>query len=171
MENTLILQAQSGDGTAFSNLVKLYDRRVYHTAYSYLRNMEEAKDVSQEVFLKLHGGIGGYDTSRPFFPWLYQITKNLCLNRIASKSYKTEGLPEVEPYANTRGPEEEALRNEEADSIRRAVDSLPEKMREVIELKHFQDCSYKEMAEILDVPEGTIMSRLRSVPVVLTCFP
>lgn len=160
MENILIAKAKMGDDAAFSGLVKMYDRRVYHTAYSYLRNMDEAKDVSQEVFLRLHRGLEGYDTSRPFFPWLYQITKNLCLNRLGSRSYLTESLPEEEPVTALRGPEEETLRNEEAREIRSAVSGLPEKLREVIELKHFQGCSYKEMAEILDVPEGTVMSRL-----------
>ena len=156
----MILQAKEGNQSAFAGLVKMYDRRVYRTAYSFLKDMEEAQDVSQEVFLKLHRGFSGYDEARPFFPYLYQITKNLCFTRMQSRSWRTESLPEKERAAEGAGPEEAAVRKEQAAGIRRAVEALPEKLREVIELKHFQDCSYREMAEILKIPEGTVMSRL-----------
>lgn len=160
METTLILQAKEGDQSAFEGLVKMYDRRVYRTAYSFLKDMEEAQDISQEVFLKLHRGLSGYDEGRPFFPYLYQITKNLCFTRMKSRSWRTEPLPEKEEPSAEVGPEETVVRKEEAAGVRRAVEALPEKLREVIELKHFQDCSYREMAEILNIPEGTVMSRL-----------
>ncbi len=160
MEQELIIRAQAGDEFAFSGLVRLYDRRIYQAAYSYMRNTDESKDMVQEAFLRAYRNFHRFDVSRSFYPWLHRIIKNLCLNRKASKSYQTSGLPEFEPSSGLRGPEEEVLRMESAREIRTAVDNLPEKHREIIYLKHFQECSYQEMAEILDIPGGTVMSRL-----------
>ena len=154
MEQELILRARAGDGSAFSSLVKLYDRRIYQAAYSILRNPDESKDMVQETFIRAYRHLDNFDPSRPMYPWLHRIVKNLCLNRTSNKGYKTASMPEVEPASAMAGPEESLMRDESAREVRAAVDKLPEKHREIIVLKHFQDCSYREMAEILGVPEG-----------------
>ncbi|MBI9102626.1 MAG: sigma-70 family RNA polymerase sigma factor [Spirochaetales bacterium] len=160
MEQELILKARAGDGAAFNGLVRLYDRRIYQAAYSILRNPDESKDMVQETFIRAYRHINNFDPDRPFYPWLYRIVKNLCLNRTTNKGYRTASLPEMEQASAMAGPEESLMREESAREVREAVERLPEKHREIIVLKHFQDCSYKEMSEILDVPEGTVMSRL-----------
>jgi len=161
MEAQLITQAQSGSREAFSRIVELYGRRVYHAAYSFLHNMDDASDIVQEVFLRAYKNFSSFDANRALYPWLYRITRNLCINMVQRASRKETALPDEDLIAGTgRDPAAELLRSEELEELRGALVELPEKHREMIILKHFQDCSYAEMAEILDVPIGTVMSRL-----------
>jgi RNA polymerase sigma-70 factor, ECF subfamily len=161
MEVQLITAAQAGDTDAFSELVRLYSRRVYRLAYSFLHNVDDASDIVQEVFLRAYRSLARFDTSRAFYPWLHRITRNLCINRRSLKA-NTEGTLPVEELLPAAGydPLATTLRNEELEQLRIAVTNLPEMHREIIVLKHFQECSYAEIAEILDVPIGTVMSRL-----------
>ncbi len=161
MEAQLIAQAQNGSNEAFSRIVDIYGRRVYHAAYSFLHNMDDASDIVQEVFFRAYKNISSFDTTRAMYPWLYRITRNLCINLVQRSSRKDTALPDEELIAGTeRDPAAELLRKEELEVLRLSLDKLPEKHREIILLKHFQDCSYAEMAEILDIPIGTVMSRL-----------
>ena len=161
MEREWILQAQAGSKEAFSIIVRGYDRRVYHAAYSFMRNMDDAADVAQEVFIRAYRSFGSFDAGKALYPWLYRITRNLCINRLKAKSRGNTALPD-EDILPARGltPDAEMLRNEEAAEVRKAVSELPPHFRSIIELKHYQECSYAEMAEILDIPVGTVMSRL-----------
>ena len=161
MERQLILQAQKGNRDAFGELVNLYGRRIYYAAYSFLHNVDDASDSVQEVFLRAFKNLSSFDPSRAFYPWLYRIAKNLCINTVQRASRRDTALPPEDIIASTgRGPESEAVRNEEADQLREAMTLLSDKHREIIKLKHFQECSYAEIAEILDIPIGTVMSRL-----------
>ncbi len=161
MEAQLIVQAQGGSSDAFHELVTLYGRRIYYAAYSFLHNVDDAADIVQEVFLRAYKNIRSFDTTRPIYPWLYRIARNLCINMVKRASHRDKALPEEDLVAsNLPDPESEMLRNEEIGELRRALAKLPEKQREIVELKTFQDCSYAEMAEILDIPIGTVMSRL-----------
>ena len=95
------------------------------------------------------------------FPWLYQIARNLCLNRIERVTKRETGLPDFDTLRSPhRGPDEATIERDEQERVRMAVAALPDQHREIIELSHFQECSYKEMAEILGIPIGTVMSRL-----------
>ncbi len=161
MERELILEAKSGSRDAFTNLMKRYDKRVYYAAYSFLHNIEDASDVAQEVLLKVFKKISTFDHDRPLYPWLYRITRNLCINRINRSENKNYSLSEEELIpSSARTPEAALLRDEESETVRHAVSALPDRHREIIELKHFQDCSYAEISEILNIPIGTVMSRL-----------
>ena len=148
------------ENDAFSAMFRAYDRRIYFTAYRYLGSSEEAADITQEVFLRAWRNFSSYDTDRPVYPWLFRITKNLCINRAKRKSGSEAGLefPELQP--GTESVEREVIQRESREEIRAAVLALPEKFREIIILKHYDECSYEEMAEILDIPKGTVMSRL-----------
>lgn len=161
MEMQLIQLAQSGNRDAFGKLVDLYSRKVYHTAYSILHNVDDAADIAQEVFIRAFRSISSFDVSRAFFPWLYRITKNLCLNSVKRANRRDVTLPvdDILP-ASSRSPENETMRNEEVLELQTAIGVLPDKFQEIVELKHFQECTYAEMAEILDIPIGTVMSRL-----------
>lgn len=161
METQLIVQAQGGSRDAFSQLVELYGRRIYYAAYSFLHNVDDAADIVQEVFLRAYKNIASFDSSRSFYPWLYRITRNLCINTVQKASRKDTALPSEELIpANVRDPAADLLRNEELEELKSALEALPEKHREIIRLKSFQDCSYAEIADILDIPIGTVMSRL-----------
>jgi len=161
METRLVALSKGGDNNAFSQLVALYGKRIYYAAYSFLHNVDDAADIVQEVFLRAYRNIGSFDTKRPFYPWLYRIAKNLCINMVRRSSRRETALPSEELIAS-RGPDPvaELLKNEEMRELHRAIQTLPDKQREILNLKAFQDCSYAEMAEILDIPIGTVMSRL-----------
>ena len=133
METQLILQAQGGNRDAFGKLVELYGRRIYYAAYSFLHNVDDASDVVQEVFLRAFKNLSSFDTSRAFYPWLYRIAKNLCINTVQKASRKDTALPPEEIIAGAeRGPEAEAVRNEEVEQLRRAMELLPDKHLEII---------------------------------------
>ncbi len=161
MEAKAIALSQSGDKDAFSQLVSLYGKRIYYAAYSFLHNVDDAADIVQEVFLRAYRNIGSFDTTRSFYPWLYRIARNLCINAAKKASRRDTALPAEELIASPGpDPASQLLRNEEMDELHRAIEKLPGKQREILTLKTFQDCSYAEIAEILDIPIGTVMSRL-----------
>lgn len=144
----------------FNWMVSSYYNKVLKTALLYLRNRSEAEDITQDVFLKAFRKIDFSKTDESKFPILYTITKNLSLNRIKSSGWKVESLPEWNLPTNITNPEKEYLRKEQIAQINQSLASLKQELREVLILKHYQDCSYKEIAEILGIPEGTVMSRL-----------
>ncbi len=160
-ERNLIVRAKSGDVGAFSVLTRVYLQRVYRAAYAVMRNHADAEDVAQETLVRAYQNIARFDETRPLFPWLYRIARNLCLNRIQRVGKRETELPEYDYFPDRdAGPEEAAIASDERERIRRAVSMLPEQHRRIIELSHFQECSYREIADILDIPMGTVMSRL-----------
>jgi RNA polymerase sigma-70 factor (ECF subfamily) len=160
LQYRIVLMDRMNKNEAFSSMFRSFDRRVYYTALRYLRNRDEAADITQEVFYRAWKNIDSIDPQRPVFPWLYRITKNLCINRVKRKSGSEAGLefPELEP--GKESVENDLMRSESRDEVNRALAALPENFREIIILKHYDECSYEEMAEILDIPKGTVMSRL-----------
>lgn len=145
---------------AFEAMFRAYDRRVYFTAYRYLGSREEAADIAQEVFLRAWKNFSSIDPKRPVFPWLFRITKNLCINKSRKKSGSEAGLEFPELLSGTQSVEKEVIERESQEEIRRAVLNLPDKYRDIIILKHYDECTYEEMSEILEIPKGTVMSRL-----------
>ena len=161
LEHSLIVRAKAGEREAFSLLIRHNIQRVYRAAYAVVRNRDDAEDIAQETFVRAYQSISRFDETRPLFPWLYRIARNLCLNRIERVTKRETELPEFDylPDASA-GPEESAIAAEERRLVRGAVGRLPDQHRQIIELSHFQECSYREIADILDVPMGTVMSRL-----------
>jgi RNA polymerase sigma-70 factor, ECF subfamily len=144
----------------FNWMVSNYYNKVLKTALFYLKNRREAEDITQDVFLKAFHKIDFSKTEESKFPILYTITKNLSLNRIKSSGWNVESLPEWDISTNIANPEKEYLRKEQMAQINESLSSLKQELREVLILKHYQDCSYSEIAEILSIPKGTVMSRL-----------
>lgn len=167
-ETTALREAQQGSRAAFGALVTLYQKRAYAIAYGFVRNRDDALDLAQESFVKAYRSIGRFDTQRPFYPWLYRIVKNTCLNHIKKKRRRGEtsldGLREsgVEFPSTTRGPAGKAALSELRSGIGVALESLGEDHREIIVLRHIHEHSYKEIADVLSIPQGTVMSRLHA---------
>ena len=159
-ETELVLQAKSGNKDAFGLLVSSYSRRIYQAAYSFMRNMDDSADIVQEVFIRAYKNIHSFDTSRPLYPWLFRITKNLCINMKNRGSSSEISLPEFDLPGDSESPESLLMKDQDAEQIRRSLKKLPDPFREILVLKHFQECSYAEIAEILSIPIGTVMSRL-----------
>lgn len=157
--DSTIRRSLAGDQAAFGELFEHYKNLVYKTAYLLLDNPYEAEDALQEIFVKVYGSLDRYDPARgAFSTWLYRMTVNHCLNQRRKARPRAEL---VEAYGAGEAPArsvEERLADEEA--VRKALQSLSGKLRVVIVLRYYHELSYAEIAQILDIPLGTVQSRL-----------
>lgn len=133
-------------------------RRGHIAAVRWLGNDAEAQEAAQEAARRAWAARASYDPARPFYAWYYRILKNLCLNEKARRATRARNPPE--PAPSRPGADAQLVAAEQAVAVQRAMERLKPDQREVLELRHFQDLSYAEMAAVLEVPEGTIMSRL-----------
>jgi len=158
-DQTLVTQALAGRGEAFGTLVERYDRAVYHLAYRTLRDSEEARDVAQEAFFKAYRSLRTFRPGAKFSTWIFSIAYHACCDRLnRRKRYSNEELPErADPGA---GPEQQAIAGDEARRLRAAIAQLPEKYRSVITLYHLQGSQYDEIAQVLEIPIGTVKTHL-----------
>ena len=164
-ERDAIIKCQNGDRQAFGYLVKKYMQRAYYIALGFIGSHESANDLSQEAFLRAYRAIKRFDPDKRFFTWYYQILRNLCFNFNRDKARHARPFSEIEENQIARIPdaidtEKVVERNETRKLVWEALNELKPKDREIIVLKDFQDLSYKEIAEMLSVPIGTVMSRL-----------
>jgi len=158
-DQTLVAETLAGHGEAFGTLVERYDRAVYHLAYRTVRDAEEARDVAQEAFFKAFRSLKTFRPEAKFSTWIFSITYHACCDRLARrKRYSNEELPDrADPGS---GPEQEAIAGEEARRLRAAIARLPEKYRSVITLYHLQGRQYEEIAQVLEIPIGTVKTHL-----------
>jgi RNA polymerase sigma-70 factor (ECF subfamily) len=168
-DGLLIARCQAGDKQAFGVLVEKYMQRAYYTALGLVGTHDDALDLSQEAFIRAYRSIAKFNSSvGEFFTWYYKILRNLCFNFLRDRARHARTFSEVDgPVLRlSEIPDEEhdvsviAERDELKQMLWKAISSLREQDREIIILKDFQDMSYKEIAEVLDCPIGTVMSRL-----------
>jgi RNA polymerase sigma-70 factor, ECF subfamily len=160
MDLVLIRRAQAGDEEAFGLMFEEYKNLVYRTTYLTLGTAADAEDIVQEVFLQVHRSLDSYDPNRgAFSTWLYRITVNRCLNWRRGRPH-TDSLEDLAGDEATGTAGHPADGYEEDDSVRRALDRLNKKLRVVVILRHYWDLSYAEIAQIMDLPLGTVKSRL-----------
>ncbi len=162
-DETLVRKCLDGETEAFGELVSRYERPIFNVALRMLRDREEARDATQNAFVKAWQHLDQFDRSRRFFSWLYRIAVNEALNR-ATRRKPVEPIDE-RLVDRGRAPDEDVERNERALLIERAVSRLSDAYREVIVLRHWLDLSYDEIAEALHVPAKTVKSRLFSARV------
>jgi len=159
-----------GNTQMFSRLIDNYKNMVYNLAYRMSNNSQEAEDISQEAFLRAYQSLARFNPSYKFSTWLYQITLNIIRDRFKKKELNYVSLDAPietddsefypQPVDSTNDPEQIIVRQEDAQAIQEAIYSLPLKYREVIVLRHLQDLSYIEIANILKLPQGTVKVRL-----------
>ena len=168
-ENAEVIKAvQAGRKELFSVIVEKYKLPAFRIALTYLKNREDAMDLTQDAFLKSFRAIHTFDRSRPFFPWFYQILKNACLSFLKRKglikkfslSSKDVDDGDIELPDRTMDPQMLVDRNEVKEKVWEAFSQLNLKNQEIIMMRHFQDLSYEDIAKTLDIPIGTVMSRL-----------
>ena len=163
-EAALLAGAQGGNVLAFDEIVRRYQRRVYATALRIVRRHDLADDVTQEAFLRAHRALASFDRDRPFGPWICRIAANLAINHVRSPQSREEALDEVglaaSPAAAADGPLYAVLEKEARSVLDEAVARLPAEQRAVFVLRTFEDLSYAEIADALDLSVGTVMSRL-----------
>lgn len=134
-------------------------QRGYIAAFRLLGDREESQEACHEAAIKALKAEQSYQPDKPFYPWFYRILKNHCLDRLRKR--KREGTAvDTELVAGGPSAEGELLAHEQSQRVLQAIERLPDNHREMIELRHFQDLEYEEMAEILGCPVGTVMSRL-----------
>lgn len=173
-EQRLLQQARQGDETsaaAYGELVRRYQTAVFNTAYRLLGRRVEAEDAAQEAFLRAYRALNRFDLERPFAPWIKRITTNLCLNWLESAQMRTQTLAaemsrddqpvSMDDWAQAApSPEQTLVREEQATRLHKAIWALPPRYRAAIELRHFQELSYEEMAEVLERPLSSVKSDL-----------
>jgi RNA polymerase sigma-70 factor (ECF subfamily) len=152
----LISRAQAGDREAFAALFEQYKNLVYKTAYLILDDAVEAEDVLQEVFLLVYKSLSSFDPRKgAFTTWLHRITLNSCLNH--RRKRHPSSLEDVSHILVSEFPGEQLA---ESESILRAMHTLSDKQQAVIVLRYYWDLPYAEIASILEIPLGTVKSRL-----------
>ena len=154
----LMDRCRRGDRQAFETLVARYEKPVYNAAYRMLHNPEDARDVTQTVFLKVFENLDKYDPSHRLFSWVYRIALNESINWL-KKSGRQEAL-DRETADQGDGPEGEAAQQQLGEGMEAALMTVKPEYRAVIVLKHVLGCSYVEIGEALDIPEKTVKSRL-----------
>ncbi len=159
----IIEACQLGDREAFRHLFEQHKDRVYSVALYFFGGDEAtASDVTQQVFLKLFGKIGQFQGDAEFTTWLYRMATNACIDEQRKRRRFLpfgDAFKLSEPRAKSK-PDERAARAEVSDSVKRAVATLKPKLRVVMLLKYFEELSYEEIAEVLDISKGTVASRL-----------
>ena len=159
-------RCRRGSKEAFELFVNKYMKQAYFIALGLVGNREDALDLSQEAFVRAYRNINHVKPGCGFFPWFYQILKNLCVSHLRRRRYRqassldSDDCPEVAAVADHFSPEVVASKGEIQERVWQAIGKLDDKHREVIILRHFQDMSYEQMAQALFCNIGTVTSRL-----------
>lgn len=156
-ERQLVARCLRGDTAGFEPIVERYTGVLFGTAMRILGDYEDARDATQNTFVKAFEHLDSFDPARKLFSWLYRILVNECLN---ARRARRADEPLEEQTAAGEGPLEAAAASERRDRIRAALLALPSESRQVVVLRHFGDLSYAEIGEVLGLPERTVKSRL-----------
>jgi RNA polymerase sigma-70 factor (ECF subfamily) len=161
VDQALVERYRRGDREAFTELVIRYQQPIYNAAFWILRSAEDAHDIAQGVFLKVAEHLDEFDSQHRFFSWIYRIAVNESLNLLRRNGHEEPLDEEIDlPAAESANPESQASDAEQARRIQRALMSMSTNDRAVLVLRHFSECSYQEIAQILDLDEKTVKSRL-----------
>ncbi|MCW8784275.1 MULTISPECIES: RNA polymerase sigma factor SigW [Bacillus amyloliquefaciens group] len=163
-------QVKKGDQNAFAEIVDLYKDKIYQLCYRMLGNVHEAEDIAQEAFIRAYVNIDSFDINRKFSTWLYRIATNLTIDRIRKKKpdyyldAEVAGAEGLTMYSQIAAdgvlPEDAVLSLELSDTIQKKILKLPDKYRTVIVLKYIDELSLIEIGEILNIPVGTVKTRI-----------
>ena len=147
-----IKKCQLGDLETFRHLVERYQKRALAHAMAILLNRDDAEDAVQDAFIDAFKAIGRFDTSRTFYEWFYVLLRNRCY-KMTARRRPTENLEDVQLLAAQRADDTRL-------ALEKAMHSLTREEREIVSLKYFSGLSYDELATYLQIPRGTVMSRL-----------
>ncbi len=168
-EKEFVAKIKQGDDSAFEELVRKYQNYIFRLAFSMVKNEEDAKELTQEVFIKVYTSIQGFTGRSSLSTWLYRITYNLCLDYIKKNRKKrlmTQSLDDNENIellslkADTHTPEEALEAAEIRADIKEGLKTLPQEQRILIEFKDILGLSYEEILEVTGLKSGTLKSRL-----------
>ena len=167
----LVRRLQKGDDAAFEEFVSTYEKKIYTLALRQIGNAQDAQDITQEVFLRVYRNIGSFRAESRLSTWVYQITMNACIDATRRRARRVEVTPMYtdedgeeqtpielpdESYAPEKMFEQTSLR----EQIKEGLEHLSEEHRRILVLRDINGLSYTEIAEVLNLSEGTVKSRL-----------
>lgn len=164
--DALIQRCLSGDQTAWNDIVKQHWRKVFNIAYKFTGKHDEAEDLTQEVFLKIFKSLNTFDRRANFQTWLVSVSRNLCIDHYRSVRKERETIDrgvdpgELTPVAVTASPVAALEQRDRVVMLRRAMEELPPTLRSAVLLRDIQELTYQEIADRLQLPEGTVKSRI-----------
>ena len=164
----LVQRCLQGEGSAWEELVRRHTRRVYNVCYRFVGNRTEAEDISQEVFLRVYRTLGSYRSAHGgFATWVTSVTRNLLIDhyRRTKRDRVTDSLDDAMPVVENkesvaRRPDEQALLGELSAQVQAGLTKLSPELREAVILRDLQQLEYAEIQQVLEVPEGTVKSRI-----------
>ena len=162
--------ARNGNKEAFSFLIDKYQRQIFHFIYQFFRDYQLSLEVTQETFLRAFKFLHTYQPDKKFSTWLYSIAKNLCIDEMKKNSRATiisindmkskDDSDEESPLCFQKDPDTAMIQHEDNKALWGAIDKLPEKYKLVITLCYFEDMSYEEIAEVVEMPLSTVKVRI-----------
>ncbi|MEK3889058.1 RNA polymerase sigma factor SigW [Bacillus sp. FSL K6-3431] len=168
--NERIKQVLKGDQEAFGDIVEIYKDRLFQLSYRMLGNRHEAEDIAQEAFVRAYVNIHSFNQSKKFSTWIYRIATNLCIDRIRKKKpdyfldAEVSGAEGLTMYskiaAEGKSPDKEVETMELQEIVQREILRLPDKYRTVIVLRYMDELSLNEISEVLEIPLGTVKTRV-----------
>lgn len=171
IDQQLVERAQQGDKHAFELLVVKYQRKLGRLLSRFIRNPTEVEDVAQEAFIKAYRALPSFRGDSAFYTWLYRIGINTAKNYLMSQgrraptttefdSEEAEGFEEAEQLRDNNTPESLLMSRQIAETVNKAVESLPQELKTAITLREMEGLSYEEIAEMMNCPIGTVRSRI-----------
>ena len=164
-EILLIRRAKNGDTRAFDRLVMNYQQRLYFVIIRIVLNHEDADDVVQDTFIKAYRNLDSFNENYRFYTWLYRIAINTAINLVQHRKHRESSLEKRQEDNRSEPPnnsshEDDYIHKEMREQVRTAISFLAPEMRTVFILRVYEEMSYKEIAETMDISIGTVMSRL-----------
>jgi RNA polymerase sigma-70 factor (ECF subfamily) len=164
-DTQLMIEVQQGNTLAFKTLVDRHKKKAYYTALKLVGDPDDAYDLSQEAFIRVYNARRRYDKTHAFYAWFYTIIRNLARNYLRKRNVRVEYAVQTKQSSKgnlevSESPEFLVEADEDKKAIWAAIDKLPYDHREIIILRHFEDMSYEEIAGILGIAVGSVMSRL-----------
>ncbi len=164
--DTLIASCLSGDQTAWEEIVRQHRRKVFNIAYKFTGRHDQAEDLTQDVFLKIFKSLHTFDRRANFQTWLVSVSRNLCIDHYRSVRKERETIDrdvdagELTPAAPGQNAYQALEQADRVELLRKAMAELPPSLREAVVKRDIQEMSYREIADQLNLPEGTVKSRI-----------
>src|SRR6478672_4712899 len=164
--DSLIEQCLAGDQVAWEQVVRQNWRKVFNVAYKFVGKHDEAEDLTQDIFLKVFKALKSFDRRANFQTWIISISRNLCIDHYRSVRKERQTIArdvdsnDLQPVAKERGPYALAEHQDLRAQLRQALEALPTTLRTAVVLRDLQELSYQEIADQLQLPEGTVKSRI-----------
>ena len=164
--DTLIASCLGGDQTAWEEIVRQHRRKVFNIAYKFTGRHDEAEDLTQDVFLKIFKSLHTFDRRANFQTWLVSVSRNLCIDHYRSVRKERETIDrdvdagELTPAAPGRNAYQALEQADRVELLRKAMAELPDSLRRAVIMRDLKELSYQEIADQLNLPEGTVKSRI-----------